>query len=52
MNFIKGWVQANISRRSFIFLSALGLYRFVSSFSSTVVGGLNFSTYVNTDIVL
>ncbi|HXX36040.1 MAG TPA: molybdopterin-dependent oxidoreductase [Thermodesulfobacteriota bacterium] len=30
MNFIKRWVQAKISRRSFIFLTALGLYRFLS----------------------
>ncbi len=29
MNFIKGWIQANLSRRNFIFLTALGLYHLV-----------------------
>ena len=30
MDPIKNWIQRNLSRRSFIFLAALGLYRFIS----------------------
>lgn len=29
MNFIKSWMQTSFSRRGFIFLTALGLYRFI-----------------------
>jgi DMSO/TMAO reductase YedYZ molybdopterin-dependent catalytic subunit len=29
MNFIKGWIQTNLSRRGFIFLALLGFYRFI-----------------------
>ncbi len=30
MNFIKEWIRENLSRRNFIFLTALGIYRFIS----------------------
>ena len=30
MNFTKGWIRANLSRRNFIFLTASGLYRYIS----------------------
>ena len=33
MNSVKGWIQTNLSRRGFIILAALGLYRFI--FKST-----------------
>ena len=30
MNSLKNWIQRSLSRRGFIFLAALGLYRFIS----------------------
>jgi DMSO/TMAO reductase YedYZ molybdopterin-dependent catalytic subunit len=29
MKFIKGWIQANLSRRNFVFLTALGFYHLI-----------------------